>query len=211
MRQFACARPIDEYDVIMPVPHVRVTLQINCCAVTILSQKRPSLATMEKSVIGNCFSGIGCSGHKIACKKWNNTFLMLGLHRTPEGLGTDLRPKTDQTRGYSGVGRQGRMFLLCYSPEGHKLLLNTHNNSGLHAVEIDKLHDRFWPSKTVVELFNFSCEWPNSQLDPPLVASLPRLVVNHSVASFVFRHDRKSVASHSWNFYLRQTFAESDR
>ena len=68
---------------------------------------------------------------------------MLGLHRTPEGLGTDLRPKNDQTRGYSGVGRQGRMFLLCYSLEGHKLLMNTHNNSGLFAIEIDKLHDRF--------------------------------------------------------------------
>ena len=68
---------------------------------------------------------------------------MLGLHRTPEGLGTDIRPKNDQTRGYSGVGRQGGMFLLCHSPEGHKLLLNTGNNSGLLATEIDKLHDRF--------------------------------------------------------------------
>ena len=42
---------------------------------------------------------------------------MPGLHRTPEGLGTDLQPKNGQTRGYSAVGRQGRMFLLCYSPE----------------------------------------------------------------------------------------------
>ena len=69
--------------------------------------------------------------------------VMLGLHRTPEGLRTDLRPKNDQTRGYLGVGRQGRMFLLYYSPEGHKLLLNTRNNSGLLATEIDKFHDRF--------------------------------------------------------------------
>ena len=68
---------------------------------------------------------------------------MLGLHRTPEGLETDLRPKICQTRGCSGVGRQGRMFLLCYSPESHKLLLDAHNNSGLLAIEIDKLHDRF--------------------------------------------------------------------
>ena len=68
---------------------------------------------------------------------------MLGLHRTPEGLKTDLRPKYGQTRGYSGVGRQGHMFLLCYSPEGHKLLLNTRDNAGLLATEIDKLHDRF--------------------------------------------------------------------
>ena len=68
---------------------------------------------------------------------------MLGLHRTPEGLETDLRPKNGQTRGYSGVGRQGRMFLLCYPPEGHKVLLGSRNNSGLLANEIDKLHDRF--------------------------------------------------------------------
>ena len=51
--------------------------------------------------------------------------------------------KKDQTCGYSGVGRQGRVFLLCYSQEGHKLLLNTRNNSDLLAIEIDKLHDRF--------------------------------------------------------------------
>ena len=68
---------------------------------------------------------------------------MLGLHRTPEGLGTDLWPKNGQTRGYSRVGRQGRMFLLCYSPEGHKLRLTTRNNSGLLAIEINKLHDLF--------------------------------------------------------------------
>ena len=68
---------------------------------------------------------------------------MLGLHRTPDGFGTDLRPKNYQTRGYSGVGRQGRMFLLCYSPKCHKVLLNTRNNYRLLAIEIDKLHHRF--------------------------------------------------------------------
>ena len=71
------------------------------------------------------------------------SIIMLGLHRTPEGLGTDLRPKNGHTRGYSGVGKQGRMFLLSYSPKGHMLLLNTRNNSGLLAIEIDELHDRF--------------------------------------------------------------------
>ena len=38
------------------------------------------------------------------------------LHRTPEGLETDLLPKkkkNGETRGYSEVSRQGRMFLLC--------------------------------------------------------------------------------------------------
>ena len=138
--------------------------------------------------------------------------LMLGLHRTPEGLRTDLRPKNNQTRGYSGVGRQDRMFLLSYSEEGHKLLLNPRNNSGLLATEIDKLHKiAFNRQKTVVELANFTCEWPNSQLDPPLVASLRRSVVNHSVASYVTRHDCKSVASHSWNCCLMKTFPEPDR
>ena len=43
----------------------------------------------------------------------------------------------------SGVGRQDRMFLPCYSLEGHKLFLNTHNSSGLLAIEINKLHERF--------------------------------------------------------------------
>ena len=71
------------------------------------------------------------------------TLLMVGLHRTAEGLGTDLRPKNDQTHVYSGDDWQSRIFLLCYSSGGHKLLLNTRNNSGLLAIEIDKLHDRF--------------------------------------------------------------------
>ena len=46
----------------------------------------------------------------------------------------------------------------------------------------------------------FICEWPNSQLDHPMVAGLSRLVVNYSVASYVIWHDRKSAASHSWIF-----------
>ena len=55
MRQFARARTIDEYDATMPVPHVRVTSQINCSEVTMLSQKIPSLVTMAKSAIDNWF------------------------------------------------------------------------------------------------------------------------------------------------------------
>ena len=71
-----------------------------------------------------------------------------GARFTPNSRGTWNWPTTEKknhrTRGYSGVGRQGRMFLLCYSPEGHKLLLTTeYNNSVLLAIEIDKLHDRF--------------------------------------------------------------------
>ena len=46
---------IDEYDVTMPVSYIRVTSQINCGDVTILNQKRLSLATMAISAIDNCF------------------------------------------------------------------------------------------------------------------------------------------------------------
>ena len=69
LRQFARARTIDEYDVTMPVPHVRVTSQINSGDVTMLSQKRPPFVIMAISTIDNCFSGFLCSRHKIACKK----------------------------------------------------------------------------------------------------------------------------------------------
>ena len=65
LHQFARARTIDEYDITMPVSYIRVTSQINCGDVTILNQKRLSLATMAKSAIDNCFSRIVCSGHQI--------------------------------------------------------------------------------------------------------------------------------------------------
>ena len=45
----------------------------------------------------------------------------------------------------------------------------------------------------MVELVIFTCKWPNSQLDPPLVASLCRLVLIHSMASYVIWHGPKSV------------------
>ena len=44
-------------------PHVSVTSQINYGDIIMLSQKRPSLPTMAKSVIDNCFGRIVCSGH----------------------------------------------------------------------------------------------------------------------------------------------------
>ena len=75
LRQFARARTIDEYDVTMLVSYIRVTSQINGGDVTILNQKRLSSATTAKSAIDNCFGGIECSGHQIACKKQNNTFV----------------------------------------------------------------------------------------------------------------------------------------
>ena len=75
LRQFARARTIDEYDVTVLVSYIRVMSQINCSDVTILNQKRLSLATTAKSAIGNCFGGIECSGYQIACKKENSTFV----------------------------------------------------------------------------------------------------------------------------------------
>ena len=63
--------------------------------------------------------------------------------------------------------------------KGHRLLLNTCNNSDLLAIEIDRLQDRFYLWKTTVELISFTCEWPNLQLDPPMVARVFRLVVIH--------------------------------
>ena len=48
LHQFGHARTIDEYDVTMLVPRIRVTSQINCGDVTMLSQERSSLVTMAK-------------------------------------------------------------------------------------------------------------------------------------------------------------------
>ena len=71
-----------------------------------------------------------------------------GLSTTSLGTWDWLTTKNDQTRSYSGGGRQGRMFLLCLSPEGHNLLLNTRGYSGLLAMEINKFHHRFKPLKS---------------------------------------------------------------
>ena len=43
----------------------------NCGDVTVINQKRLSLATMAESAIDNCFSRTVCSGHQMACKKSN--------------------------------------------------------------------------------------------------------------------------------------------
>ena len=48
-----------------------------------------------------------------------------------------------------------------------------------------------------------------TQLGPPLVASLRRSVVNHSVASYVIRNARKSIARHSWNFLSHANFCRA--
>ena len=43
-RQMACTRTLDGYDVTMPVHHVRVTSQLNCEYVTMLSQKKNAVS-----------------------------------------------------------------------------------------------------------------------------------------------------------------------
>ena len=117
---------------------------------------------------------------------------MLGLHWTPEGLGTDLRPKNGQTRSYSGVGQQGHMFLLCCSPEGHKLPWILTITRAYLPLKSTSSTTTFNHEK---QSWNFTCKWANSQLDPPLVRSLCRLVIIHSMASYIIRHSRKSVAN----------------
>ena len=65
LRQFAHARTIDKYDVTIPVPHVHVMSQINCGDVTMLIQKRMSLAATAKPAM-DIFCVIVCSEHNKA-------------------------------------------------------------------------------------------------------------------------------------------------
>ena len=66
--------------------------------------------------------------------------LMPGLYRTPERLGTDLRLTAIYCNTkivfqiILGVGRPSKSAL--------ESLLNTRNNSGIPAIQIDKLHGR---------------------------------------------------------------------
>ena len=94
--------------------------------------------------------------------------------------------------------RQSGMFLLCYSTEGHMLPCY----SWILAITRAYSPLRSTSSRTAFNRQNgrWTCEWPNSKLDPPLVASLFRLVVIHSMASYVIRYDCKLVARHSWFF-----------
>ena len=133
--------------------------------------------------------------------------LKLDLHRTPEGLETNLQPKNGQTRGYSGVGRQGRIssyvthqYVISYS----WILAISRAFSPLKSTSSTTAFNR---QKRSWNLSISMAREPTSQLDPLLVASLCRLVVIHSGATYVIRHGRKWVASHSWDFYLMHFFA----
>ena len=48
-----------------------------------------------------------------------------------------------------------------------------------------------------MEIVDFTCKRPNSQLDPPLVTSLCRLVVVHSMASYVIHKSLLKFLSHA--------------
>ena len=61
-----CTRTINEYDLKVPMPCIRMMSQINCVDVTMLSQKRLPLATMGKWVITDCFSGFVSSAYQIS-------------------------------------------------------------------------------------------------------------------------------------------------
>ena len=67
------------------------------------------------SVLDDFYGGFVGSVHatwRVACP----LEIMLGLHRTPEGLGTNLRQKNGQTRGYSElVGK-----VACFSYVTHQ-------------------------------------------------------------------------------------------
>ena len=81
LRQCVRTKTVDEYDVTMPAPRVRVTSHIYCGDVIILSQRRPCLITKLKWTIDDCFSRCMCSWYKIAHKNkmmyvltWTTTF-----------------------------------------------------------------------------------------------------------------------------------------
>ena len=97
--------------------------------------------------------------------------VMLGLHRTPEWLGTDLRPKMAKLAvNWELVGK-----VVCSSYVTHQKVISytrklaiTRAYSPLKSTSTTTAFNR---RKTVVELVNFTCEWPNSQLDPTSIAS----------------------------------------
>ena len=111
--------------------------------------------------------------------------IMLGLHRTPEALGTDLRPK--MTKLVIARELVGKVVWSSYVTHQKVIsyswiLTITRAHSPLKSTSSTIAFNR---QKRSWNLSISLCQLPNSQLDPPLVASLRKLVVNHSVASYV--------------------------
>ena len=124
--------------------------------------------------------------------------VMWWLHRKPEVLESDLRAKIGQNGISSGVGRQDLKLLLCYLSEGRNLLLNTRNNSGgggggtrHRSVQVPR------PYGTVQNGRETFPEWPTRGLARKSVASPSQISRMSLEDSYVTRHGRKSVASHS--------------
>ena len=122
--------------------------------------------------------------------------VMWWLHRKPEGLESDLRAKIGHNGISAGVGQQDLKFLLCYLSEGRNLLLNTRNNSG-DSPSLGTSSPTIWNSSK--RSGNFS-RVANSGLARMSVAS-PSQIGRMSLGdSYVTRHGRMSVASHSLYF-----------
>ena len=118
---------------------------------------------------------------------------MWWLHRKPEGLESDLRAKLGQNGISSGVGRQDLKFLLCYLSEGRNVLLNTRNNSG-DSPSLGTSSPTVWNgSKRSGDFHRVA----NSGLARMSVASPSQIGRMPLEVSYVTRHGRKSVASHS--------------
>ena len=118
---------------------------------------------------------------------------MWWFHRKPEGLESDLRAKIGENGISSGVGRQDLKFLLCYLSEGRNLLLNTRNNSG-DSPSLGTSSPNVWNGSK--RSGNFS-RVANSGLARMSVASPSQIGRMSLEDSYVTRHGRKSVASHS--------------
>ena len=126
-----------------------------------------------------------CCSHTPRHGKW---LVMLGLHRIPR----DLRLTYDQKMAKLAVIRELVDKVVCSSHVTHQKVISY---SWMLAITRTYLPLKstsptiaFNNSKTVLQLANFTCEWPNSQLDTPFATSHCRLLVVHPVASYVVRH-----------------------
>ena len=117
--------------------------------------------------------------------------LMWWLHRNPEGLESDLRKKIGQNG--SGVGRQDLMFLLCYLSEGRNLLLNTGNNSG-DSPSLGTSSPTVWNVSKRSGNFSRVASSGQARMSVASPSQIGRMSLEDS---YVTRHGRKSVTSHS--------------
>ena len=115
---------------------------------------------------------------------------MLGLHRTPEGHGTDLRPKNVQTRGTRGlVGK-----VVCSSYVTHQKVISCSWILAITRVyspwKSTSSTTAFNRQKTVVELINFIRLWSHVFAGWSLITWWPRIsfgtIINRSLSKFLY-------------------------